>query len=601
MNKDRYPPMGDDKILDPLTGPDLQGLRSRERRTSTTPRRSAPIRKPKRRKIGRFILLFLFGLGAGWFLHGYFSAELPERPEERPTILSSTFVYPLTGIRLQRASIEEGKSQPSTSFSLSPGETVKLKYTHETLRYVSPERRSSVWAAFLAFFLPPPTLYLGDQALEPGQELSGILKPEKSLTYVLALKSSEDADPLASFNLELEMDAQAWFSRAHAFEDPKEQRACFEKALEIQPDDIPIWMALNKLLMEQKDVQGAVKGYQRVLEIDANNLEANKALATIYWKQEPQKALEIYKKLLELEPDQQVDHYKRIAQLQERLGLSSAETYRKILSLSKDDPDATAGIENLYAKHVAKAQEFEKNGDLAKAIQEMNNALDIQPTSEAKSYLAALYNNLAYVLAKDGKLKEAISNYQASLKYDENATTYLNLADAHLKNKEPDMALKAVEKAASLATNDKELLKAAYLLWAELLTASKQDKEAIEKLAAIQKQLPKDPQLIKTLGVAYWKAGDLSNALETMNTLPPLVESEPDKERAEVYGIIGDLHRELGERENDLNTRISQYDQALKAYGEALSLNSGNQEIQKRWDEVAEERKALKIKALESS
>jgi tetratricopeptide (TPR) repeat protein len=595
MAKNGYPPLGDDKILDPLSDLDLQGLRSRERRTIRPPVRTTRYQRPRRRKIGRFILLFLLGLGVGWFLH------VSETQEERPSIISSSFAYPVKGIRLERTSRSEGKEASSIAFTLLPGETVKLQYAHETLRYLEPERRSSLWSTVLTFFLSPPTLFLKDQALAPGQELSEVVRPEESLSYALSLKSYGADEPLASFTLAVEMDAQSWLVRARAFQAPQEQKACLEAGLQNDPDNVVLLLTLSKLLWEQNETRETVEGYKKVLTLDPANIEAHKALATIYWKESPKEALEIHKKLAKIEPDRQVDHYKQIARLQERLGLPSADTYRKILSLNKDDPDAVEGIQALYAKHVDRAQELEKQGDLSGAIREMKAALSIQSTGNAKAYLAALHNNLAYALAREGKIKEAIDHYQASLKYDENATTYLNLADAHKKNKESSMALKAVEKAAALKPKDRELLKSTYLLWADLLISNKKDKEALKKLKEIHGRLPKDPQITKTLGVSYWKVGDLSNALETMRTLPPLLESAPEKERAEAFGILGDLHRSIGETEKDLNARISHYDRALKAYGQALSLNSGNKEIQKRWDEVAEERKALKIKVLQSS
>jgi tetratricopeptide (TPR) repeat protein len=484
---------------------------------------------------------------------------------------------------------------------LAPGGAVTFKYGRESVKYVSPGRRSSLWATLLALFVSPPHLFLNDQMIQPGQDISSLVNPEQALTCALALKPWEETDPIAAFTLEVEMDAEAWLLRARALQELQKQKICYEKALEIEPYNITIQMALNKRLLEQNDVQGAIKGYQKILEKEPNHIEAAKALATIYWTKDPQKALVIYQRLLRIQPDQQLEHYKQIARLQERMGLSPTETYRKILSLDKDDPDAAQGMGAIHAKYVNQAQELEKKGELVKAIQEMKSALSIQSSSEAKSYIAALYNNLAYSLAKGGRYEGAIENYQASLKYEQNVTTHLNLGHAYVDNKEPAKALKAVEKAASLKPKEKEVLKNTYLFWADLLMAEKENTEAIKKLEDIHVLLPKDPQIVKTLGVAYWKDGDLSNALETMKALPPLLESVPEQDRVEAYGMLGDLHRHLGEKEEDLKERISHYERALKAYQQALSLKSGNKEIQKRWDEVAQERKALKIQVLKSS
>ncbi len=587
-----------EKIVDPLPDRDLHALENGERAFLETPRRPLPTRKARKRRIAPVLLSFLLGVGVGWFLHGHLS-QGGEGSPSAPS-LSGWLGYPLAGIRLEKASRGDASRERASAVLLRPGERVSFKYGKESLRFLSVERRSSPLAAFQVLISRPPALYLEDRAIEIGQELSPLLEPERSLSYTIALKASRDLPPLASFGLELEMDAQAWLARAQGLKDFQARKRSLEKALEASPEEVELLMALGNLLAQHRESNAAAERFQQVLKKEPRHVEAAKALCAIYVKGQPKKALEMYETLVKIDPENRLSHYKEMARLQERLGLSPAETYRKILGIQRNDPDAVRGLDTLYARHIEKAQEWEKKGDLPKAIQEMKLAMEFQATKETKSYLATLYSNLGFSLAQKGKLPEAISNYEASLKLDENPITYLNLADAYAKNNRVDDSLKAVEKAYGLKPKDAGVLRNILLLWGELLMAKKHYQHAIQKLEELRARAPKDPQLLKTLGLAYWKKGDLPKALDILKAIPPLVASGPKKDQAEIHRLIGDLQRAIGDQEKDLKRRISRYDEALKSYKQALALDK-DKEVQKRMDELAEERKALQIRAFRSS
>lgn len=587
-----------DKIVDPLPGGDLEALEDGERVFLDAPRRPLPTRPVRKRRVAPVLLSFLLGVGGGWFLHGYLSqggTGLPSAPS-----VSGWLGYPLAGIRVEKAPRGEASREKAAALLLKPGDKVSFKYGKESLRFLSVERRSSPLAAFQVLIFRPPVLYLEDRAIETGQDISSLLEPERSLSYTISLKASRDLPPVASFALEMEMDPQAWLARAQGLKDFEAQKISLEKALEAAPGDVDLLMALGNLLAQHKDQTAAAERFQQVLRRDPHHVEAAKALCAIYLKGQPRKALEMYETLAKIDPENRLSHYKEMARLQERLGLSPTETYRKILAIQRNDPDAIRGLDTLYARHIEKAQEWEKKGDMPKAIQEMKLAMDLQATKETKAYLATLYSNLGFSLAQKGKLQEAISNYEASLKLDENAITYLNLADAYAKNNRVDDALKAVEKAYNLKPKDAGVLRNVLLLWGELLMAKKDYQRAIQRLEEIHARAPKDPQLLKTLGLAYWKKGDLPKALDLLKAIPPLVASGPKKDQAETHRLIGDLQRAMGDQEKDLKRRISRYDEALKSYKQALALDK-DKEVQKRMDELAEERKALQIRAFRSS
>jgi len=227
--------------------------------------------------------------------------------------------------------------------------------------------------------------------------------------------------------------------------------------------------------------------------------------------------------------------------------------------------------------------------------------LELHPTKKGKAYLATLHNNLAYSLAKQGKYKEAIPHYEASLKLEESAVTHLNLADAYAKTKQIDNALKSLEKAWGMKPKEQEVVKNLLFLWAELLTQKKDLHGAIAKLKELHARFPKDPEAAKMLAAAYWNQKDLAKALEVLKKVPQLMSSHPPKARAEIHGMLGDLYRALGDQEKNVKGRISRYDEALKEYKAALVLNKGDTQIQKKKEELEKERMALVKRSLRAS
>lgn len=600
MREPKLPPLDDDKILDAPSDLDVQAL---EREGLGFYPQTRPSGKPRGggHKLLWTVVGFLLGIGVAgvvfWELGQDKKDSVGQQAQEQ--VSRPLFAYPVSGIRVEKKDTSGGSKGTSPIYLVPLGEILKVRYGKETVRFVSVEREKSPWAALLAAFTTPPEPYLDQKALKPGEELTGFFAPEKSLHYDLALKTGPDSPALAKVQIELEMTSEAWLMRARELKDPKDQRACLEKALEKDPSNVDILLALGNILWEMQDPLAAAEIFERVLKASPRNKEAASALSTIYFKSKPKRALEMYRLLAEVDSDHRLDHLKRVAELQERLGVSPVETYNKILAIQKNDPDAQRGLASIYAKYVEKAQHAEKKGDLAQAIGEMEQALKLNPTKEAKGYLATLHNNLAYSLAQKGDHKKAIVHYEESLKLEESPVTYLNLADAYAKTKQADKAIKALEKAWALKPKEAQVVKNILLLWAELLSSKKDFRGAIAKLEELREKFPNDPDIAKTLAAAYWNEKDLNKALEVLKTVPPLMKSHPPKEKAEVHRMLGDLYRALGDREKDIKKRISRYDEALKEYKNGLALVK-DKELEKRKEELEAERMALVKRSLRS-
>jgi tetratricopeptide (TPR) repeat protein len=599
MRRKELPPLDEDKILD--APPDISGDLLLDRGVGLRTGDSSRSRRTGgggKAKILWTVIGFLLGVGVAgflvWELNPQKTSSTPQVRTSRP-ILS----YPVAGLKVERRALSEGQKTATTSSILTPGETVRVKYGKEHLRFLSLEREKGPWASLVAMFVDPPRVFLGEKVLKPGDDLTELMLPEKGLHYEIALRKEAGDAPLATFHVELEMTAEAWVARAKSLEDPGSQRKCLEQALSLDPGSVEVLLALGKLLWEQQDPIGAAEKFEEALKRSPNNKEAALALATLYYKSKPKRALEMYSLLAQIDPERKLEYWKKVAQLQERLGVSPVETYRKILSVNKNDSDAKEGLAQLYAKGVEEAQKAEKKGDLAKAIETMKHALELNPTKEGRAYLATLHNNLAYSLAKAGKFKEAIPHYEASLKLDESPVTLLNLADAYAKDRQDLKALKALERAWALKPKEQEVVRNILLLWAELLTAKKDFKAAISKLEELKGRFPNDPEIVKTLAIAYWHDKNLNKALELLKTVPAMMKSNSAKEKAEVHRLLGDLYRALGDQERDIKKRISRYDEALKEYKAGLALFK-DKELEKRKEQLEAERLNLVKRSLRS-
>jgi tetratricopeptide (TPR) repeat protein len=591
MRDREYPHLGDDKIVDPFWDLQEEPVRPPSHREGLRDGFSGRTNPKKKKKVGRFILIFLMGLAIGWGLNALISGSSDTNGRK--------IGIPIRGLLFEKTTTD-GSSSGGSVVELAPQETLSVKYGRESLKYVRVIKERSIWSRLKAYFSTPPQLYLGERIISPGEDLAPYFEPEKSLKLELMLKESPQSPPLATFWIQLGMDPQAWLARADALKDPTAKRACLEKALQMAPDSVDLLMAMASLLWKQRDSKSAERYLRKAAKLDPKNVEARKTLAVMLKKERPREALKLYEELVSLDPENRIKYYHTISQIQLSLGISPEETYKRILALNPKDETALKGLESLHAGHLRQAKKWQKRGNLLKAIQEAKKALALRNSKEIRVYISALYNNLGFSLSRK-KPKEAIKYYLSSLKYERSPATYLNLADLYYRTGQKKRALKALSSALALKPRDKKVLKGIYILLGEISIDQKDYNGAIKHLRQAMAKLPKDHDVAVALSKAYWKKGDLDKAAATLKKALKLMGSRPKKEIAAVHRTLGDIYRLMGEREKDLKAKISKYDKALAAYKKALSLDDQDKEAQRLWEEVAGERKALKIKLLQSS
>ena len=593
MVNEEFPPKGSDLIVDHA---DLRSLENYKREKREKPYRPKDGKQPKKRKIGRHILIFLLAFAFGWFVRGF------GMPDGNVVSIPS-FSYPVQSIQVAKIFEEDGqKTVLPANLKIDDHRPIRIRFNNETIRYDGLTTDDTFWAGILKRFSSSPVLYINDSPLHPGSELTPYFLPEHSLTYSLELRDPGTAEVQAEFDVVLEMDAGAWLMRAREVADPEIKKVCLEKAIESNPDDVGTLMEFAGLLTTQEDEEGAVEIYRSVLQKEPGNVAAKTFLAEYYRKKDPQNALKLYDELADEDNANRLDHLKKVAQLQKRLGLSNLKTYQKILDMNSDDTEAAEAVGDIYSNQISTAKKLAEKKSLTKAIAVIKRAMQIHQDDEIKEYLAKLYYDRGNYRADRKSFKQAIADYRSSLKWDDNPYTYLYLADSLQKVKEYDEAVEAVKKAENFNAQDNQLKINLRILWGNILLAQNKSSDAVEKFEEVLKLKPNDPLVLETLGATYWKAGKLEKALDAYRDLSKLIASNPAKDRAEIQRHIGDIYRSLGEKEEkDPKKKLKQYEEALKAYEEALALAKGDKELQKRWEDTAEKRHELKIRLLQSS
>lgn len=102
-------------------------------------------------------------------------------------------------------------------------------------------------------------------------------------------------------------DYKAWFDEGMALHDsekPEAALACFQKAIEIQPDFIPAWVYQGMVLEQLQRYEEAIASYDQAIQINPNvaDLWYNKGATLCKLRRYPE-ALVCFDKVLEIDPN----------------------------------------------------------------------------------------------------------------------------------------------------------------------------------------------------------------------------------------------------------------------------------------------------------
>lgn len=270
-----------------------------------------------------------------------------------------------------------------------------------------------------------------------------------------------------------------------------------DEAVRLNPGLAPVQVALGRIHGMRGRNDLAFAAFERALAIDANDPEANQAIARQY----------------------------------ERLGrLTDAEaSYRKAISL---DPE-NLSILDAFANYLFRQGRFED------AVREWRAVIRLAPDN------AAALVNLGSALSETGRFAEAITLYERAISLKPSSMAYSNLGTAYSRARKYPESAAAYRKALELDDGD-------WLAWGNLAyvsswmggmddQAARAFDRAIQLAEAERKESPRDASLHSQLALYYAKTGkprESLRRLETALALSPAA-GQIQADAAEVYELLG--------------------------------------------------------------
>lgn len=175
--------------------------------------------------------------------------------------------------------------------------------------------------------------------------------------------------------------------------------------------------------------------------------------------------------------------------------------------------------EALAKKHNAKAKQYFEQGELAKAENELREALKCAPN------WAALYDNLGTICAEQNNFMEALINYCQALKFDPNSPTILYNVGYFLLQNGLDAAQHFIEKTLQVDTQYPD----ARRTLSDIFLERGENNKAISMLAKAIEQNPRDREARFRLSDIFWGQGDFHEAGQQLREVLRLA---PDDQRA---------------------------------------------------------------------
>jgi tetratricopeptide (TPR) repeat protein len=319
--------------------------------------------------------------------------------------------------------------------------------------------------------------------------------------------------------------------------------ADFTRAIELDPEFVPSY--INRAgILQAKDVQAALKDYNKALELPSEDDDCAIALSGrgfLYLRSgNINAAARDFGRAVELNPDNARAHAGMgyITLAQGRL-TASIEHFNRAIEL---DPKS-------YEAYTGRAAAHEANSQIDLSIEDMLRGLALLPDDEDK---AAAYIQLGSVCAALGDWKRAALAWSEALKLEPTGKLHADRGSVYMKIGAYDQAA-ADFRAAALLDPDNAVAHA-NLAWVLVYHLGANYEEALRH-AQRAVELAPDAGRHDTLALAYHKTGQLQKALEQYGMavqLNPL--------QVESYKRRGDVYRELGDRP----AALADYQQYLK-------------------------------------
>jgi protein O-mannosyl-transferase len=189
----------------------------------------------------------------------------------------------------------------------------------------------------------------------------------------------------------------------------------FRAALQWDPEDADTRYNLGRVLMETGKLEQAIQQFRLALGSNPAHALAHKSLGAALWKYgQPAEALLHYTETVRLKPDDPEAQYLLGLALVEQRKYPEAEAHiQQAVKLKPGYAEALAGLDRARALHASAHENLglllARQGRLADAVVEFREAICLQPNASA-------HYNLGRAYEAKGDLREAVTEYYVALR-----------------------------------------------------------------------------------------------------------------------------------------------------------------------------------------
>jgi Flp pilus assembly protein TadD len=266
------------------------------------------------------------------------------------------------------------------------------------------------------------------------------------------------------------------------------------RAVRAQPDLLPAWIALGKTRMRAGQWSAAIESFCRSLELDPANAEACTLLAeALTRRRDPAGAEEALRKSIAIAPDYAPARsaYGSLLAAQARHDEAALQFERAAILLSADPAPYRSLAECRLAA-----------GRFAEARAAVGSALQREPNAAASLTL------LAGILEREGRIREAVTQYEIAARIAGVRDAFVRLAVARLAECDVEEATRALRDSGGY---DKQETAGFLVLGREALQRDAVD-EALAAYVQAAASDPADPESFSRLGFILSSAGRLDEA-----------------------------------------------------------------------------------------
>lgn len=340
--------------------------------------------------------------------------------------------------------------------------------------------------------------------------------------------------------------------------DPESARGSFERALELDPRNLPTLLHLAQIALEQNRVDDAESYARRALDVDPGAAAAHYVLGkAAVARRDFAAAVEAFERTLELQPTATRVHY-ALAQAHRRLG--DREAARRHLELQGNadvgfrDP-LVSGIRGAAAgaaAHMQRGAAARAAGRLDEAIAAYRQAVELAPENpEAR-------RDLGLVLARAGRTGEAVDAYREALRLDGGrALTHYGLGIVLAGTGDPGDAGEALRQ--FRAAVEKEPGHRDFRLrYASQLAGTGRYREAVAEYRKLLDADPRDVLPRLEMAMAQVELGEVASASEAAREVLAADAVAPHKARAR------QILAAAAQRRGDLETALGELQRAVE-------------------------------------